>query len=146
MWRRCSARRCWWRRRGRADAGLLGGLRDGLNAESVIISRPLEAILLPRPWHRGRIGLIGDAVHATTPHLASGAGIAVEDALVLSEILEKEANMEAAWQQFEQRRWERCRMVVENSVEIGQMELHHHSPDKLKKLMAESEAALRADI
>jgi 2-polyprenyl-6-methoxyphenol hydroxylase-like FAD-dependent oxidoreductase len=36
--------------------------------------RPLEKLLLPPPWHRGRAILIGDAAHATTPHLASGAG------------------------------------------------------------------------
>jgi len=42
--------------------------------------RPLEAILMPKPWYRGRVVLIGDAAHATTPHLASGAGMAIEDA------------------------------------------------------------------
>lgn len=126
--------------------GPLGVLRDGLSAQSIINVRPLEAILLPRPWHRGRVALLGDATHATTPHLASGAGIAVEDALVLSEILGEEADLERALVRFEERRWERCRMVVENSVEIGQMELRHASPEKLKALMAESEQLLRADI
>jgi 2-polyprenyl-6-methoxyphenol hydroxylase-like FAD-dependent oxidoreductase len=52
-----------------------GMLRDGLSAQSSIIARPLESILLPLPWHRGRVALIGDAAHATTPHLASGAGV-----------------------------------------------------------------------
>ncbi len=33
--------------------------------------------------------LIGDAAHATTPHLASGAGLAVEDAIVLAEEIER---------------------------------------------------------
>jgi 2-polyprenyl-6-methoxyphenol hydroxylase-like FAD-dependent oxidoreductase len=126
--------------------GALGRVRDALSEESVVNVRPLEAVLLPRPWHRGRIALIGDAAHATTPHLASGAGIAVEDALVLSEILGEERDTERALQRFEERRWGRCRMVVENSVQIGQMELSHASPDKLKALMAESEIALRAEI
>jgi 2-polyprenyl-6-methoxyphenol hydroxylase-like FAD-dependent oxidoreductase len=90
--------------------------------------------------------MIGDAVHATTPHLASGAGIAVEDALVLSDYLASEADIGRALDLFEERRWERCRMVVENSVAIGDMELNHASPDKLQALMAQSEQALRADI
>lgn len=127
-------------------SGLLGQLREGLSAESPIISRPLEAILLPRPWHRGRAVLIGDACHATTPHLASGAGIAVEDALVLSEELEREDEVERALERFEERRWERCRMVVENSVRIGAMEQRHADPAMLKALMAESELALREEI
>jgi 2-polyprenyl-6-methoxyphenol hydroxylase-like FAD-dependent oxidoreductase len=127
-------------------SGLLGTLREGLSATSSIVCRPLESILLPRPWHRGRVLLIGDAVHATTPHLASGAGIAIEDALVLSQELATEAAMERALMRFEERRWERCRLVVENSVRIGHMEQTHGDPGTLKTLMAESEAALRLDI
>ena len=127
-------------------SGLLGKLRDGLSAGSPIICRPLEAILLPKPWHRGRVLLIGDAVHATTPHLASGAGIAMEDALVLAEELARNDQVSVALDRFEARRWERCRMVVENSVRIGQMEQTHADPGALKMLMAESEAALREDI
>jgi 2-polyprenyl-6-methoxyphenol hydroxylase-like FAD-dependent oxidoreductase len=127
-------------------SGLLGELRDGLSAQSPIISRPLEAMLLPRPWHRGRAVLIGDACHATTPHLASGAGIAVEDALVLGQELEREDDVERALERFEERRWERCRMVVENSVRIGAMEQTHADPAALQALMAESELALRQEI
>jgi 2-polyprenyl-6-methoxyphenol hydroxylase-like FAD-dependent oxidoreductase len=85
-------------------------------------------------------------VHATTPHLASGAGIAIEDALVLSQELEREPDVERALVRFEERRWERCRLVVENSVRIGQMEQTHADPAALKTLMAVSEAALREDI
>jgi len=127
-------------------SGLLGTLRDGLSADSSIICRPLHAVLLPRPWHRGRALLMGDAAHATTPHLASGAGIAIEDALVLSEALAGEPDIERALARFEERRWERCRLVVENSVRIGHMEQTHADPIALKMLMAESEAALRQDI
>ena len=90
--------------------------------------------------------LIGDAVHATTPHLASGAGIAIEDALVLSEELAAETDIERALTRFEERRWERCRLVVQNSVRIGHMEQTHADPGALQTLMAESEAALRQDI
>jgi 2-polyprenyl-6-methoxyphenol hydroxylase-like FAD-dependent oxidoreductase len=127
-------------------SGLLGTLRDNLTSTSAIICRPLEAILLPRPWHQGRVLLIGDAVHATTPHLASGAGIAIEDALVLAEELAPGDHVSDALERFEARRWERCRMVVENSVRIGHMEQTHADPNALKALMAESEAALREDI
>ena len=127
-------------------SGLLGALRDTLSPASEIICRPLEAILLPLPWHKGRVLLIGDAVHATTPHLASGAGIAIEDALVLTEELARDDHVPQALKRFEARRWERCRMVVENSVRIGEMEQTHADPGALKTLMAESEAALREEI
>jgi len=126
--------------------GIVGKLRDELSPSSLINVRPLEAVLVPLPWHRGNVVMIGDAVHATTPHLASGAGIAVEDALVLSEYLASDASIGAALERFEERRWERCRMVVENSVAIGEMELNRASPEKLQALMGQSEAALRAEI
>lgn len=126
--------------------GPLAKVRDGLSARSPIIVRPLEALLLPRPWHVGRILLIGDAAHATTPHLASGAGIATEDALVLSRILAATADIPAALQAFTERRWERCKLVVENSVEIGRMQQGSGSPQQLNALMAQSMAALRADL
>ncbi|KAH7354903.1 salicylate 1-hydroxylase-like protein [Rhexocercosporidium sp. MPI-PUGE-AT-0058] len=43
---------------------------------------------LPVPTYvRGRVALMGDAAHATTPHQGQGAGMAFEDALVLSNIM-----------------------------------------------------------
>ena len=112
--------------------GLLGDIRDRLGAGSAITVRPLEAMLLPRPWHRGRVLLIGDAAHPTTPHLASGAGIAVEDALVLAEEFARSDTVAEAFARFMERRFERARMVVERSVEIGALQQAHGSPDQLK--------------
>lgn len=126
--------------------GPLAKVRDGLSAQSPIIVRPLEALLLPRPWHVWRILLIGDAAHATTPHLASGAGIATEDALVLSRILAQTADIPAAIEAFTERRWGRCKLVVENSVEIGRLQQGSGSPQQLNALMGQSMMALRADI
>ncbi|MGG2305041.1 2-polyprenyl-6-methoxyphenol hydroxylase, partial [Salmonella enterica] len=44
-------------------------VRAGLGADSLVNYRPLEWQLLPDPWYRGRVVLIGDAAHATTPHM-----------------------------------------------------------------------------
>ena len=108
----------------RGFGGALGAVRDSLDASARINYRPLEKLLLPPPWHRGRVILIGDAAHATTPHLASGAGLAVEDALVLGECLDVRAwRSSDALQRFAARRYERCRMVVENSVRLGELEM-----------------------
>lgn len=38
-------------------------------------------------YFRGRVCLLGDAAHATTPHLGAGAGMAIEDAVVLAKLL-----------------------------------------------------------
>ncbi len=54
--------------------GPVAEIRESLTADTKIVYRPLESILLEETWVKGRVILIGDAVHATTPHLASGAG------------------------------------------------------------------------
>ena len=92
--------------------GILAGIRDSLTVDSVINVRPLEAFLLPAPWYSGRIILVGDAAHPTTPQLASGAGMAIEDGLVLADELRRSggdvARMFAA---FMARRYHRCRSL-----------------------------------
>lgn len=102
--------------------GVLRDIRDSLNIDSRIVFRPLEAFFMKKPWHRGRVLLIGDAVHPTTPQLASGAGMAVEDALVLAEELQRHTSVAEVYAAFMQRRYDRCTLVVRNSVEIGQRE------------------------
>lgn len=108
--------------------------------------RPLEALLHPAPWHRGRVVLIGDAAHATTPHLASGAGMAIEDGIVLAEELRSQPTLEQALASFMSRRFERCRLVVENSVRLGQIEMARGSPVEHTRLMTETLGALRQPI
>jgi 2-polyprenyl-6-methoxyphenol hydroxylase-like FAD-dependent oxidoreductase len=103
--------------------GYVPAVREGLGPDSLVNYRPLEWLLLSGPWHKGRIVLIGDAVHATTPHMASGAGMAVEDGLVLAEELAANQDIEQALAAFTARRFERARMVVENSVRIGEIEM-----------------------
>jgi 2-polyprenyl-6-methoxyphenol hydroxylase-like FAD-dependent oxidoreductase len=117
-----------------------------LSESSQIVYRPLEALLLPRPWSKGRIALIGDAVHATTPHLASGACIGIEDAIVLAEELARGATIDQGLHAFEARRWERCRMVVENSVRLGEIEIIGGDPAEHGKIMRDSMMALAAPI
>jgi len=85
--------------------------------------RSLQAILVPAPWSRGRIVLIGDAAHATTPHIAYGAGIAIEDSVVLAEELSRNDSVEAALEAFVQRRFDRCRLVVETSWQLSDWEV-----------------------
>jgi 2-polyprenyl-6-methoxyphenol hydroxylase-like FAD-dependent oxidoreductase len=127
-------------------APLLVRLREEVNECNAIVYRPLEALLLPRPWHNGRVVLIGDAVHATTPHLASGACIGIEDAVVLAEELERTSDVEAGLNAFEDRRWERCRMVVENSLRLGEIEINDGDKQEHAAIMRESMIALGAPI
>lgn len=102
------------------------------------MARPLEAILIEDDWYRGRVLLIGDAAHSTTPHLASGAGMAVEDALVLVEELEKTADLNEGLEAFMTRRLPRGKLVVGNSLKLGEMEQSGAPTDEIGKLMGAS--------
>ena len=126
--------------------GLIGRIRDELDAESLIVYRPFFGLLMPRPWHCGRVVLIGDAVHATTPHLASGAGIGVEDAIVLAQELERGPGLDAALDAFTERRFERCRLVVENSIQLGELERQGAPKEVHEDLMRRTMGALLAPI
>jgi 2-polyprenyl-6-methoxyphenol hydroxylase-like FAD-dependent oxidoreductase len=117
-----------------------------LDEQSLVIFRPLEGLLVEQPWYRGRVVLIGDAVHATTPHLASGACIGIEDAIVLAEELEKASSLSAALECFQQRRWERCRLVVENSMRLGEIEINGGDKAEHMRIMHASFAALAQPI
>jgi len=105
--------------------GIWPVLRAALSPRSRISYRPLETLLLPAPWFRGRVVLIGDAAHATTPHAAYGCGLAVEDAVVLAEEVARESSLESALRRFMQRRFERCRAIVEGSARLGELEMAH---------------------
>lgn len=125
---------------------LVQQLRDQLDEHSQIVYRPLESMLLPQPWFKGRVVLIGDAVHATTPHLASGACIGIEDGLVLADELGKSASVEDGLKNFQNRRWERCRMVVENSGRLGDIEISNGDKQEHARIMNASFMTLSEPI
>lgn len=100
-----------------------------------------EQLLMPRPWFSGRVVLIGDAVHATTPHMAAGAMIGMEDAVVLADEIAARG-IAAALPAFQDRRWERCRLVVENSGRLAEIEQGHGTQEEHQRLMGQTLGAL----
>ncbi|MEL1251174.1 FAD-dependent monooxygenase [Aurantiacibacter gilvus] len=108
--------------------GEVANVRNAISEDSAIIYRPLEWHILEKPWSVGRIILIGDAAHGTTPHMASGAGLAVEDALALAEELANDGDVPAALTAYTERRFERAKLVVETSVGLGKAEMARLPP------------------
>jgi 2-polyprenyl-6-methoxyphenol hydroxylase-like FAD-dependent oxidoreductase len=96
----------------------LAALAEQITDDAEVVYRPLEAVLVEGPWHKGRIALLGDAVHATTPHLGQGAGMAIEDAIVLAEEIGRHDTPEAAFAAYRARRFDRCRYIVGESLAI----------------------------
>lgn len=101
--------------------------------------RPFDVLMMPLPWHRGRVVLIGDAVHSMSPQLTSGGGMAIEDAVVLAEMLDGAASIDSALAAFEARREPRVRPILETSLGICRIEQkpspegHQKGMDLLRK-------------
>jgi naringenin degradation protein FdeE len=103
--------------------GLMREASRLVTVESPTHYGPLYTTFIDGPWYRGRVILVGDAAHTTPPHLASGAGIAIEDALVLARSLREQPDVPTAFAAFMSERFERCRMVVDNSRTLARWDL-----------------------
>jgi 2-polyprenyl-6-methoxyphenol hydroxylase-like FAD-dependent oxidoreductase len=111
-------------------------IRTSLTDPQTVNYTLFEALVVPAPWNRGRVVLVGDAVHACPPTLAQGGAQALEDAAVLTELLlSRAAPDDALWAAFTARRFDRAKTVVEASCQLGQWQLDHEQGD-LPGLMA----------
>jgi 2-polyprenyl-6-methoxyphenol hydroxylase-like FAD-dependent oxidoreductase len=106
-------------------APAIRALAEQITDDEGVVYRPLEWLLLDDPWYHGRVALLGDAAHATTPHLGQGAGMAIEDGLVLAGELARHDTVDAALDAWFRRRFERCAYIVRASLAIcrGQLGL-----------------------
>ena len=102
----------------RAISPAIVSLKDQITVDDAVVYKPLKWVFLEGDWHKGRVVLLGDAVHATTPHLGQGAGMAIEDSIVLAEELARADTIESAFSAYRDRRYERCRYIVEASRAI----------------------------
>lgn len=103
----------------------IAALAEHITDDDAVVYRPLEGMFVDGDWHRGRVVMLGDAVHATTPHLGQGAGMAIEDAIVLAEEIDSASTPTEAFSAYQGRRYERCKYIVDASLEIcrGQLGL-----------------------
>lgn len=95
-------------------------LRNSLSADTPVNYTRFETHLVEGPWHRGRVVLVGDAVHSCPPTIAQGAAQALEDSAVLADLLLGTSEWdEDVLVRYADRRRHRARQVVEASVQIG---------------------------
>jgi 2-polyprenyl-6-methoxyphenol hydroxylase-like FAD-dependent oxidoreductase len=91
-------------------AGVLGRLATAGIPHFAVIEE-----VTSRPWVKGRVVLVGDAAHATSPNMAQGASVALEDALVLAEVLASGQPLAVALATYEGRRSRRVGWVREQT-------------------------------
>ena len=97
---------------GRFHAGWhepISGIIDA--ADNIAVTDTLDVATLPN-WSRGRVLLIGDAAHATSPHAGQGASMALEDAMRLACLLQGGEEFGVAFEKFERERRPRTERVV----------------------------------
>ncbi|MFI6348146.1 FAD-dependent oxidoreductase [Streptomyces sp. NPDC050560] len=79
-------------------------------------------IMPPVPhWHRGRMALVGDAVHAPSNSSGQGASLAVESAVELARALRDHPTPEAAFTAYERRRRARTEEIAARAGRINQV-------------------------
>jgi 2-polyprenyl-6-methoxyphenol hydroxylase-like FAD-dependent oxidoreductase len=113
-----------WAKEMRAKFAAFKGPAAPLLAE---ITRPeqvfytsVEEVHLPLPWSRGRVALIGDSAHSSSPFMGQGGAMALEDAVLLAEMLDGAADIPATLTAFSARRFERCKFVQDASRRVGE--------------------------
>jgi 2-polyprenyl-6-methoxyphenol hydroxylase-like FAD-dependent oxidoreductase len=111
----------WWATANVKNTGNLLRLFDGWYRPvlQLIEATPSSSILktgafdrpATRTWGRGRMTLLGDAIHPTTPNLGQGGCLAMEDAMVLARCFERYGANEGALRSYERARHKRTSAV-----------------------------------
>lgn len=92
---------------------------DQITEAAHVIFRPLDITMVPAPWHRGRVVLLGDAAHAPTPQMTSGGGMAIEDAVVLAECLVNAGSVRDSLERYSARRFDRVKTIYDASLQLS---------------------------
>jgi FAD-dependent urate hydroxylase len=103
-----------FRDRFRAFGGPVPAYLAALQRDEQLHVGPIEWVEL-EAWYHGRVVLIGDAAHAGPPHMGEGGCMAMEDALVLAEVLRMAETVEDALETYVQRRRPRTEWVQAQS-------------------------------
>ena len=81
-------------------------------------------------WYQGGAAILGDAAHPTLPFLAQGANMALEDAWVLAEEMDRHDDLQAGFRAYRNRRQRRVARIV--AASRGNTHIYHLSPKPLR--------------
>ncbi|GAA1609345.1 FAD-dependent monooxygenase [Actinoplanes couchii] len=80
---------------------------------------PMHDMPPPRRWHRGRVVLVGDAAHVTSPSSGQGASMAFEDAVQLARCLRDRRYPGDAFRAYQQLRDGRVGKVLAGARQVN---------------------------
>jgi salicylate hydroxylase len=127
---------------------------EGFDVRLLKLLETVEPVRWPVYTHRGtptyynkRICLLGDVAHATSPHLAAGAGQSLEDVVVLAHLLAlvtKREQLETAFAVYDSVRRPRASAVAESSYRAGLMYCFEGPEgDDMNKIVGEANRLFR---
>jgi 2-polyprenyl-6-methoxyphenol hydroxylase-like FAD-dependent oxidoreductase len=93
---------------------------EELGSRSEVLYTAVEEIVMPLPWHAGRVVLIGDAAHASTPFMGQGGAMGVQDAVILARLLDSDNGVETILQAYGEARQPVCRFAQDVSRQVGE--------------------------
>jgi 2-polyprenyl-6-methoxyphenol hydroxylase-like FAD-dependent oxidoreductase len=103
-------------------------VRKLIESTSVILRTEATDRPATTTWGRGRVTLLGDAIHPTTPNLGQGGCMAIEDAIVLARCFEKYGPTEVALRAYERVRYSRTANITRLSRLYGDVGQWESSP------------------
>ncbi|MFD9892421.1 FAD-dependent monooxygenase [Amycolatopsis sp. NPDC059027] len=109
--------------------GRIAEIRPEVARSDSVVRRPVQTAFVDTAWSDGTSVVIGDAAHAPSPQMASGAALAIEDGLVLAQELDRYEDIRKALEAFTGRRRERCSVLVKTSVAIARLEQEQRHRD-----------------
>ncbi len=80
---------------------------------------PIYDIPFLSQWYLGKVCLIGDAAHATAPHIGQGASLALEDTLVLAQCIRDYDTLPQAFSHFQALRQPRVQAIIKQARKVG---------------------------
>jgi 2-polyprenyl-6-methoxyphenol hydroxylase-like FAD-dependent oxidoreductase len=93
---------------------------DGFVRQDISDLKPIDT------WGEGRVFLLGDAAHATTPALGQGGCMAIEDSVVLARELSSNGDVPAALRRYNEARRDRANGIVRSARRQGYL---YHGPN-----------------
>lgn len=100
-------------------SGFLKEIVDDIDNDTYVHYTSVEEVTIDTFWHKGRVVLLGDAAHASLPFMAQGAAMALQDACVLSNLLETGAEIDESLMKYRSIRKPTVDAVQKMSRNIG---------------------------
>ncbi|MET0233372.1 MAG: NAD(P)/FAD-dependent oxidoreductase [Kibdelosporangium sp.] len=93
-------------------------LLEATDPNEMVIVGALEDLPAVPTWHNGRVALVGDAAHATSPSSGQGASIAIESGVQLARCL-RDLPVEQAFDAYERLRRDRVERIIAAGANIN---------------------------